>query len=685
MATQVRKLAAIMFTDIVGYTALMGSDEKKAFDILKKNRRIHWRLIKKYRGRQLKEMGDGTLASFSSSMDAVLCAISIQLAAEEMEIPLRIGIHQGDVIFEHKDVLGDGVNIASRIQGVAQTQGIAISETIYNEIRNKKGLQVVFLGTKSLKGVSTPLGIYQLSCTDPGILDYSVDTGELVKPIASQRKSVIAGLLIATVLLISVYAVIEYGNYVKNHDNSVLVMPIDDFTGIDIPDYFLEGMLYALTGNIGRIDGLRVLGETTAAAYENTDKSLTEIGRERDVKYIIKTALSCFGEDSICFSAKIFDVYPREKQLEYKEYRVLRSQISNLYNKVTKEFTNAIDLILKPEDEEFLAESRTVNKQAHDLYMKGMIYNDQMSEGALNKANQYFKLAIEIDPNWAAPYQGMASVLERQYQMGFVERSVMMPKLNGYIDKALELDPNSSWVYNLRGSKFGWFEWEWEKAEQDFLKSIELNPNHAGNHAFYAGILSRLRKPDQAIYHVKKAEELEPLDPFILGLCASINIGLGKCQTALEQIKRANAIEQKHYFTSSRLFEASICIGDFQTAFDFMKEENLELWEKYELTEYFEQVFLDKGWPAFLDEFIQFKEEELSDKENTPMLSLHNLPIANLYVMAGNYDKALDYYEKAYEVHSPNLPYISVKSNFDKMRDNPRYLELLKKMNLPVD
>jgi adenylate cyclase len=198
-----RRLAAIFFSDIVGYTSLMANDEQRAFDTLRKNRRIHWRLIKKYRGRFLKEMGDGTLASFSSSMDAVMCAISIQLAAKEIDIPLRIGIHQGDVVFEQKDVLGDGVNIASRVQGVAETQGITVSETIYQEIRNKEGLELVSLGTKNLKGAYAPMDIYKVSCTDPGILDYKVDTGELLKPVGSQRRSILAGLLIVILLLMS--------------------------------------------------------------------------------------------------------------------------------------------------------------------------------------------------------------------------------------------------------------------------------------------------------------------------------------------------------------------------------------------------------------------------------------------------------------------------------------------------
>jgi adenylate cyclase len=473
-----RKLAAIFFSDIVGYTSLMANDEQRAFDTLRKNRRIHWKLIKKYRGRFLKEMGDGTLASFSSSMDAVMCAISIQLAAEELDIPLRVGIHQGDVIFEQKDVLGDGVNIASRIQGVAETQGIAISETIYREIRNKEGLELVSVGTKNLKGAYAPMEVYKVSCTDPGILDYKVDTGELLKPISSERKSVFAGILIATVLLIAVYAIIEKTDYFKEQDNSVLVLPFDDFTGIDTLDYVVAGMHNELIGNIGRIGGLRVLGKTTANAYKDTDKSLTEIGRERDVKTIIEGALSCFGADSICFIAKVMEVYPKEKQVGYEEFKVSRSQIPSLYNMVTKELTTAVDLVLTPEDEELLAEGRAVNKEAYDAFLKATYYWDQNSPGSIQVAREYFQKAIEIDPEWALPYGGMAWYWGVLRQGGFAPDSITIPNIYKYLNKAKELDPNSAYIQLAAASVSVWTEFNWEKGEKEFLKILDIDPNH---------------------------------------------------------------------------------------------------------------------------------------------------------------------------------------------------------------
>jgi len=137
---QERRLAAIMFTDIVGYTALMGKDEDSAFETLRINKEIHIRLIDKYRGTLIKEMGDGILVSFNSSSDAVRCAFEIQNESKAKEIPLKIGIHEGEMVFAGDDVLGDGVNIASRLEAVTETGNITISEAIYRNVKNKPGI-----------------------------------------------------------------------------------------------------------------------------------------------------------------------------------------------------------------------------------------------------------------------------------------------------------------------------------------------------------------------------------------------------------------------------------------------------------------------------------------------------------------------------------------------------------------
>ena len=161
--SQSRQLAAIMFTDIVGYTALMGEDEQKAFELLKKNRSIQRPVIEKYNGKWLKEIGDGVLASFPTVSDAVYCAKEIQkICQTESDLNLRIGIHLGEVVFEGNDVFGDGVNIASRIEPLAPTGGILVSESVHKNLLNKKDVQSTFVAEEHLKNVKESVRVYQV-------------------------------------------------------------------------------------------------------------------------------------------------------------------------------------------------------------------------------------------------------------------------------------------------------------------------------------------------------------------------------------------------------------------------------------------------------------------------------------------------------------------------------------------
>src|SRR5258706_3007729 len=161
--SQTRQLAAIMFTDIVGYTALMGDDEQKAFELLNKNRLLQKPLIEQYSGKWIKELGDGVLATFSTVTDAVNCARSIIKGCDQVHgLKLRIGIHQAEVIFENNDVFGDGVNIASRLQALASIGGICISETVRNNVANRKEIKTRFIKEETLKHVKEPVRIYEV-------------------------------------------------------------------------------------------------------------------------------------------------------------------------------------------------------------------------------------------------------------------------------------------------------------------------------------------------------------------------------------------------------------------------------------------------------------------------------------------------------------------------------------------
>jgi tetratricopeptide (TPR) repeat protein len=653
---QQRRLAAIMFTDIVGYTSMMGKDEKKAFETLRKNRRIQWRLIKKYRGRWLKEMGDGILASFSSNIDAVMCAVSIQKAAEEVNIPLRVGIHQGDVIFENKDVLGDGVNIASRIQGVADTNGIVISETVYNDIKNKEGIDIEFLGKKTLKGVESSIGAYKVNCKDNSFLEYTIDTGELVRPLGFGRTPIIVGILIIALLAFALYYFLpKIINPQSELGNSVLVLPFDNYTGSDTLEYFVAGMHSSLIGDIGKISALRVISKTKAYAYKDVEKSIQEIASE--------------------FQVKLVSAYPAEQTLWVQDFYVERSQILNLYNRVTKEISNEINVILTPEEDKMLAESRTVNTEVYDLYMRSQVYWEQLSKDALNRAREYLTLAIEKDPDWAPLYAGLAKVWSGLAQMGHVSPEIAMPNIYDNLNKALELDPDYAGSHFTNGVIGVWVEWNWEKGEKEFLTALELNPNDVLSRIYYAHLLMNLGRLDEALLQGQLAIDLDPLNPLIQTLFAAVLMDTGNYQSAMMYCEKALLADPSSPLTAWIVWQSAYLNGDYERAFETgLKIFPMEVEAKIAIKETFEE----KGFFETYEEMCNTLEENAQEDYILPYL------MAITYYMLNNGEKVLDWLEKGYEIHDQNMPYMYADfADFEPIKDDPRFIELLKKMNLP--
>src|SRR5688572_23262502 len=204
-----RQLAAIMFTDIVGYTALMGKDERKAFDLLKANREIQKPLIKQYQGIWIKELGDGVMASFHTVTDAVFCAAAIHHACSKVDgLQLRIGIHLGEVIFEDKDVFGDGVNIASRLQAMASPGNTWVSEAVYKNLVNKKEISSEFIKEETLKNVSEPVKVYEISVKEiPGYLPDNIKAYQKQASIGKRlrKKTIFVTAIILFVGLVAAY------------------------------------------------------------------------------------------------------------------------------------------------------------------------------------------------------------------------------------------------------------------------------------------------------------------------------------------------------------------------------------------------------------------------------------------------------------------------------------------------
>jgi class 3 adenylate cyclase/TolB-like protein len=642
-----RRLAAIMFSDIVGYTALMGSDEDKAFEILRKNRTIHTGCIEKFNGTLIKEMGDGMLAQFNSAVDSVRCAIQIQKQANlDLDAKVRIGIHLGDITVENNDVFGDGVNIASRLQSIAEPGGIFISDPVYSAIRSKRDIQCQYLGEVTLKNVNYPFKTYFIKSEDLPVPPQS-------------RIDKLTG---------------------KKKIKSVVVLPFDNYTGREDLAYFVSGMHASLIGSIGKVSGMRVISKTTANAYRDTVKSIPEIASELRVDAVIEASVLGLGE-KINLQVKLVDAYPEEKQLWMEDYVEDKNQILDLYNEVTKEISHEINVRLSPEEQRLLSKSREVDREVYDAYLKSYQFWDDLSQESLRKGLKYLKLAVEKDPEFAPLYTGLAKCWIGLAQIGIESPAVAGPKIYEYLNKAQELDPDLTDSYFISAGISVWTEWDWEKGEKEFLKALEINPSDALSRVFYGHLLMIMQKAEEALFQAKVAVELDPYNPLVMALAAVVYCDCGDMQTALNHLEKALSIDPQHFFTINLVEPIAFLAGDYDKAFEagiFMMQHNY-LSSNEDAIEDIKKIYDKKGFIAAYEAITRQMEMMAEDQYINPT------ELALRFYWLKNYEKTMKWIEKGYEMRDQNMPYIMAGPYaFHALYDNPRFIAIVEKMNLPL-
>jgi len=271
---------------------LLGKDEQKAFELLKKNRLVQRPIIERYNGRWLKEIGDGVLASFNAVSDAVYCAGAIQKACEnEPDLKLRIGIHEGEVVFEGSDVFGDGVNIASRLEPLAPVGGILVSESVHNNLINKKDIESTYVGEKELKNVKKPVKVYQVHVERVELMvkpELSAPPHQVPPKSRNPRKMVLAlvGVLVAFLLSYFLFFDLDNSQVIVEPnqevtDKSIAVLPFADMSPEGDHEWFSDGISEELLNALVRIPNLKVVGRTSSWTYKGvTNKDLKVIGKE---------------------------------------------------------------------------------------------------------------------------------------------------------------------------------------------------------------------------------------------------------------------------------------------------------------------------------------------------------------------------------------------------------------------
>lgn len=480
---ETRRLAAMMQTDIVGYTAMTQRDETVALALLSEHNSTLRAIFPRFRGTEIKSLGDGFLVEFSSALDAVRCAVDIQARLRKRNeadpdltaIRIRIGLHVGDVVHRGSDVLGDGVNITSRIEPLAEPGGIALSQQIHSQVWNKVDLPMVSLGPQRLKNVHVPIEVYRLVVADsPG------DT------VPRRREGISA-----------------------DRGHRIAVLPFANISPDPQDAYLAGGITEELIFTLSKISELKVIAKTSVMRYREAEESVTEIGRELGVNTIIEGSVRKAGKQ-IRTTVQLIDVDTQE-HLWSEAYDGELDDVFVMQRETAEQVAEALRLRLLPTERDQIAKRPTENRNAHTHYLRGRYAWSQWNEEALLNAVDYFQQAIELDPEFALAYAGIADTYSLMAYLEYLPPGEAYPNAEEAARHALSLDDSLAEAHSSLAMIKVVFCGDLDGAERDLLKAIDLNPNCAAAHQWYALVLTATGRSEEAIHERELAEELDPL------------------------------------------------------------------------------------------------------------------------------------------------------------------------------
>ncbi len=496
-----RQLAAIMFTDMVGYSQQMQKDEGNALKLLEKQWEIVEPILQEFGGKRIKTIGDAFYTQFHSVLKALKCALEVQQILSsynatrhfEEHVTLRIGIHLGDIEIKDGDAYGDGVNIAARIEPLAEPGGIAITEDVHRQVVNKIEYSFKPLGKPELKNIHQRFEVYQVILPwqdrrkkqDP---NFTVDKdrrrqsqmhSKTLKnkngPKQSTSRPVIYGVMIAMVIMATVFL---YKNNMSSLNRelgrSIAVLPFENMTEQPGSDYFSDGITEDIISALSEINGLRVIARTSILQYKGTTKTVVEIAKEVNVNTILEGSVRRI-DNNVRVVAQLIDI-ETDDHLWANTYDRKLDDIFEVQSDIALNIANALEAELSTELTAELTSSSTQNSQAYENYLKGKEQYYTYTEEGFRKAVKYYNSALELDPNYALAYAELAGAYAQLYN---TTKEVTFKDI-GFksVEKAVSINPELAEAYKARGV-LNAYTGQGIKALEDYLKAVNLKPGYS--------------------------------------------------------------------------------------------------------------------------------------------------------------------------------------------------------------
>ena len=540
-----RRLEAILFADVVGYSRLTGEDEVGTWRRLQNVLRTIVRpQVKRHAGRIVRIKGDGILVEFPSAVEAVSSAVALQQTmaernaahADGKRIDLRIGINLGDILTSNEDIHGDGVNIACRLEPLSDPGGVCMSATVHEHVRAKLAYPFEDRGERTLKNITTPVRIYALG---PEIIAKLPRSEPRPDRHRKYWRRYIAVAAIAWLCAAALWVLWRYvGPSVKvgavqtsslspslttaaesraptgAQSQSIVVLPFTNATGDPEQDYFADGITEDLTTDLSRIPGAFVIAPATALAYKGMSTDVRQIGRDLSVRYALQGSVRK-SKDSVRVNAQLVDV-ANAAQLWAERFDGDVAQLAQVHDDVTRRIADALKIALTEAESQRAVRQRANNPNAVDLTMRGSaLLNKQSSRESTQQARELFEAALRLSPDHLPALNGLAQAMLVQWQSTWYPRSSEehLEELDQVMNKALTVKPDDAIAIYHRGYVLKRLRKDLPQALAAFERAIAIDPNLAVAHNYIGQIKVFLGRADEAAEHTIKAVRLSPRDP----------------------------------------------------------------------------------------------------------------------------------------------------------------------------
>src|SRR5437868_5628912 len=521
-AEEQRKLAAIMFTDMVGYSALSQRDDKLAQELLEEHRRLLREIFPQFNGTEIKTIGDAFLVEFQSALEAAQCAMAIQRALAkrnadapaERQIQVRIGVHIGDVVHRGGDVYGDGVNIASRIESLAAAGGICVSMDVERQIRNALEARFEKLAPTELKNISVPMDLFRI------VLPWEQKAQAPLKPSAISPSKSSAHAWTTGIVVVLVLLMIGVGWWwserprrtpasTSSRITSLAVLPFKNYSSDASQEYFADGMTDLLTTELSGVGALTVKSHQSALKFKGSTKSTPEIAQELHADAIIEGSV-LRENNHVTVNVQLIEA-TTDRHLWAKKFEGDVANIFKMRNEVVEAIAREIKTTISPEQSSRLSSARAVNPAAFEEYLLGRQAWLRQTEKGWGEALGHFNRAKEIDPGFAPAWAGLAVTYwsSADAQISSAEARV---KAKAAAQRAVELEDSLAEGHTALAMDL-LLEFEWTKSEQEFKRALQLKPSDAVAHWQYGWLLVCVGRPEEARKEMERAVELDPLSP----------------------------------------------------------------------------------------------------------------------------------------------------------------------------